>query len=298
MNIITVDWGTSSFRANLVTSEGKVIETIANNQGITQINQSFKQVLQQNLGQLTGYQANIPIIMSGMIGSKNGWYEVPYVSLPCNSQTLAQGIVKLNEPEIEIYIIAGVAKTGKDTDVLRGEETEIIGAITSLNLIDTTMIIPGTHSKVVKIEQGLLTDFKTFLTGEMFSALCQATILGSFGSKVSETSPWFYQGVELAYQTQHAGDLLNIIFQARSQVLIAKLPPQEAASFLSGMLIGAEIGASNYAYPDIWILGNGKLPQLYQQALAHLNYRSQIVPNNAASLGALTIFNQYQRGLL
>ncbi|MFV0447822.1 MAG: 2-dehydro-3-deoxygalactonokinase [Vibrio sp.] len=121
------------------------------------------------------------------------------------------------------------------------------------------MIIPGTHSKVVSIEDGFVVDFKTFLTGEMFYALCESTILGTFGKNVDPNSEWFYQGVIRGAKSKHSGDLLSLLFCARSRVLVDNMPEDQSASFISGLLLGSEIGASQYKTQDIWVMGNGNL---------------------------------------
>lgn len=293
MNIIAVDWGTSSFRARHLSDTGKIVDSISNKQGITQIKEGFEKILKQNICNLKGYNLSLPIVMSGMIGSKNGWHETIYTELPCDKYSLASNILKIDSDIGKLYFIPGVAKHDDYPDVLRGEETEIVGAVNLLNIKQATMIIPGTHSKVAYVENGQLVNFKTFLTGEMFAALCKSSILGSFGTDIDISSIWFCKGVEQGYKTKHAGDLLSIIFLARSKVLIGTLPPEKSISYLSGMLIGAEIGASSYISHNIWIMGNGLLPKAYQTALRYLKFEVQLVPKDAIIQGYLSIFNTY-----
>lgn len=294
--IVALDWGTSSFRARLVAASGEVIQTISNNEGILASNGQFDEVLERNLNQLNGYEQGMPVVMSGMIGSRNGWYEAAYTQLPCDAKSLSKGleVVSLNTSH-NIYIIPGLMKSGEVSDVIRGEETEIIGAIEHLNLTSASMIIPGTHSKVVDIEQGKIVDFKTYLTGELFHAICKSTILGSFGNEVNTSSPWFKQGVIKGLNTQHGGELLNLLFTARSRVLVSDMPASESATFISGLLIGSEIGASDYRRGTVWIMGNGKLPQAYQSALNVAGITCNIVPENIVVAGTLSIFNEYKK---
>lgn len=292
--IVAVDWGTSSFRARLVDKEGRVISDISTNEGILKSKGQFELVLQKSLQSLSHYHIGIPIVMSGMIGSKNGWFEAKYTDLPCSIHTLATNISIIPSSLGEILLIPGVCKQGKDADVIRGEETEVMGAIRLLGLENANLIIPGTHSKVVSIQNGIFNDFKTFLTGEMFFALCESTILGAFGRDVDCQSEAFTIGVKQGFDSTHSGELLHHVFLARSRVLLSDLDEKDSASFLSGVLIGAEIGASAYQQNDIWIMGNGKLPLAYQTALQSLNFNAQIVPDNTVVLGSLAIFDSYK----
>lgn len=292
--IVAVDWGTSSFRARLVDKFGQVISETSTDEGILKSKGRFEQVLQKNVIQLSHYHEGIPIVMSGMIGSKNGWFEAKYTDLPCTVDSLVQDMSVIPSTLGDILLIPGVCKRGEHADVIRGEETEVMGAIQLLGLQDANMIIPGTHSKVVTIQNGIFNDFKTFLTGEMFFALCESTILGAFGIDVDSQSEAFKMGVKRGFDSHHSGELLHHIFLARSRVLLNDLDEKASASFLSGVLIGSEIGASVYQQNDIWIMGNGKLPLAYQTALQSLNFNAQIVPNNTVVLGSLAIFEAYK----
>ncbi|MCQ1060196.1 2-dehydro-3-deoxygalactonokinase [Photobacterium sp. ZSDE20] len=294
--IAAIDWGTSSFRARIVGINGNVIETLSNGDGILVSKGHFSETLERNLASLDNYEIGLPIVMSGMIGSRNGWVEAPYTELPCSAQSLSLRLVRIEEylPH-QLYLIPGIKKTGDLSDVIRGEETEIIGAIEHLNLSRVMMVIPGTHSKVVTIDNGEISDFKTFLTGEIFHALCTSTILGSFGHNVDIRSEWFEKGVNNGLKTQHGGDLLNLLFTARSRVLVSDLPESASASFISGLLIGSEIGATDYQNRPVWIMGNGKLPQAYQRALSIADINCQIVPDNIVVAGTLSIFNRYKK---
>ncbi|MBE2893499.1 2-dehydro-3-deoxygalactonokinase [Spirabiliibacterium falconis] len=293
--LIAIDWGTSSFRARTISYEGKIIDCISTNDGILNAAPHFEKVLFKHITHLQGYSDTLPIVMSGMIGSKNGWHEIPYITLPCDASTLAANILSIpNSHNANIILIPGVYKIGDDADVIRGEETEIVGAINALNLTDASMIITGTHSKVATIKNGKLVDFKTFLTGEMFYALRQSTILGAFKGEVDSYSIWFKKGVEKGFHSKHSGELLNHIFLARTNVLCGDLPPECSLSFLSGILIGSEIGASDYKHDIIWIMGNGKLPQAYSNALQHLGFTVKIVPENTVIQGTLAIFKHDQ----
>ncbi|MDA3979397.1 2-dehydro-3-deoxygalactonokinase [Gallibacterium sp. AGMB14963] len=289
-NVISIDWGTSSFRARELKSNGDILKIISTDEGILKSKDNFEKVLEKNLSTFT---KNIPIIMSGMIGSKQGWFETKYLPLPCDSEVLARNISKVSSCLGDIFIIPGLYKADTKFDVMRGEETEIIGAIHRLNIRNASIVVTGTHSKVVTIKNGLIVDFNSYLTGEMFAALCKSSILGAFGNRVDIESEWFKLGVEVGYKSSNGGGLLNAIFQARSRVLVSDLPESYSASFLSGVLIGAEIGASTYL-DEIWIMGNGNLPMAYEKAFTYLNFKVSLVPDNTVIWGSLEVFNKYK----
>ncbi|WP_082733699.1 2-dehydro-3-deoxygalactonokinase [Polycladidibacter hongkongensis] len=288
--LIAVDWGTSSFRARTIDADLNVIDLISTDEGILKAKGQFEQVFASNLRRLDGFQEDLPIVMSGMIGSRNGWVEVPYMSLPAHLSDLSGQTGKITLAGFgPITLVPGVMARGQAADVMRGEETELFGAIQMLDLKEGRLIIPGSHSKHVVIKEGAIFQFNTFLTGELFHALTNATILGAFGKEVCPRCPWFDQGVIAGAQEGDAGALLGRLFSARARVLVDGMPEKHAACYLSGMLIGAELCATHQQSHKLWILGNGKLPHIYQQAATLLDINAQIVPEGAAVAGAVQI---------
>ncbi len=287
--LIAVDWGTSSFRARTVTTSAQVIDTIATSEGILAAKDRFEQVLKTNITRLEGYRSDLPVILSGMIGSRNGWLEVPYATMPTRPSALSQDMVSMHVEGLgEIWFIPGIMAEGENADVMRGEETEIFGAIEMLELTDAAMVIPGTHSKHVLIEKGAIASYKTYLTGDMFHALTSASILGAFG-KTAELCDWFEEGVRIGAREGKAGALLNRVFTARSRVLVDNLPEEKAASYLSGMLIGAEVGELLPSREPVWVLGNGALPDMYKCAFEILGGSPRVVPPGGVVHGALQL---------
>lgn len=287
--LIAVDWGTSSFRARTVTSCAQVIDTIATSEGILAAKDHFEQVLKTNIAKLEGYRSDLPIILSGMIGSRNGWLEVPYATMPTQPSALSQDMVSMSVEGLgEVWFIPGIMAQGENADVMRGEETEIFGAIEMLELTDAAMVIPGTHSKHVSIQDGAITSYKTYLTGDMFHALTSASILGAFG-KTADQCDWFEEGVRIGAREGKAGALLNRVFTARSRVLVDKLPEEKAASYLSGILIGAEIAELLPSQEPLWVLGNGALPDMYKCAFELLGGVARVVPPGGVVHGAVKL---------
>lgn len=294
-SLVAVDWGTSSFRACTLDNQLIIIDKISSDDGILHASGRFEEVLQNALTSLQGYIAGIPIILSGMITSRNGWIEVPYAALPTTTSDLARVAKQLTLPELgELWFIPGIKAEGVEADVMRGEETEIFGALTHIKLDDATIIIPGTHSKHAVIRDGAIQSFRTYLTGEMFSALIKSSILGAFGNQMCGVAcAWFENGIRTGANQGAPGAMLNRVFSARSRVLVDDLPEDHARCYLSGLLIGAELAEAiqSSANPQgpLWILGNGSLPDLYQRGLSVLGVKSKIVPQGCAAFGAAKI---------
>ncbi|QUS58626.1 2-dehydro-3-deoxygalactonokinase (plasmid) [Pseudovibrio brasiliensis] len=270
----------------------KILDKISTEQGILQCDGKFEEVLRDNLNGLKGFHRGLPVVLSGMITSRNGWVEVPYATLPASAADLSCATKQVTLPNLgPLWFIPGIKAEGAQADVMRGEETEILGAISHFNLRDATIIIPGSHSKHTIIRDGAIRSFRTYLTGEMFSALTKSTILGAFGSKTCETGcSWFEEGIRIGARQGGAGALLNRVFSARSRVLVDGMPEEHAACCLSGLLIGAELSEAIATSQDtLWILGNGRLPELYQRGFSVLGATSKIVPHGSAAFGAAQV---------
>lgn len=288
--LVAVDWGTSSFRARTVRADRSVIDTISTDEGILKAKGRFEEVFRTHIPALKGYRAGLPVILSGMIGSRNGWVEVPYATMPTKPDALSKAMTKIEVEGIgDVWFIPGIMAEGDKADVMRGEETEIFGALEMLGIANATMIIPGTHSKHVDIRDGAIQSYRTYITGEMFHALTTATILGAFGKDVCEDCEWFAEGVRIGARDGNSGALLNRLFTARARVLVDGLPENHAACYLSGMLIGAELKEAMGQDGDIWILGNGRLPEIYLKALKVLGGDAKIVPMGGVVHGAMQV---------
>ena len=292
VSLVAVDWGTSSFRACTLSNQMEILDKISTEQGILQCDGKFEEILRDNLKGLKGLHTELPVVLSGMITSRNGWVEVPYTTLPTTAADLSSAAKQVTLPDLgPLWFIPGIKAEGAEADVMRGEETEILGAISHFNLRDATMIIPGTHSKHTIIRDGAIQSFRTYLTGEMFSTLTKSTILGTFGSKACEAGcSWFEEGIRIGARQGGAGALLNRVFSARSRVLVDGMPQEHAACYLSGLLIGAELSEAIVTSQDtLWILGNGRLPELYQRGFSVLGAPSKIVPHGSAVFGAAQV---------
>jgi len=282
--MIAIDWGTSSFRAYRVGADGATLDRHSSARGILTVQGGdFAGVLKSEIGDWLGREPG-PIVMSGMIGSRQGWIEVPYVACPAAPEALASGCKAVAWGDgRRAWIVPGMScRDAHDVpDVMRGEETQILGALDELPA-EATVCLPGTHSKLVRIRHGRIETFTTHMTGEVFAVLWRNSILGRLGStETVDDDAAFDAGVDRSAQAQ---GLLHHLFGVRARGLFAELPPESLASYLSGILIGHEIRASAPAGP-VAIIGTAELSRLYQRAFGRLGIETRLIETEPAPRG-------------
>ncbi len=237
--LIGLDWGTSSARAYRIAHDGTLLDTRTADCGV------------QNLAGATPAQAfdallgdwraqRVPRLAAGMIGSRNGWIEVPYIEAPATLDALARGIRRT--PGDELAIVPGVIVRDAHAtpDVIRGEETELFGVLAEDgDDRDALLVMPGTHSKWVIARGGALAEFATWMTGEIYALMLRHSILGRLADANAAASVGaFARGVERGLRD---GAFAHDCFAARTLVLTGELAPADVAEFLSGLLIGREV---------------------------------------------------------
>lgn len=273
--LVALDWGTSSLRAYLVGADGTVLDRRAWPHGIRKVvDGDFAGTLARAID---GWDARLPRIACGMIGSRNGWVEAPYCDLPADASLLASRLaVAVAGDGMRLAIVPGLRRVDArgDPDVMRGEETQLIGAAVG-GRADGVFVHPGTHSKWALMSAGEVRAFSTFMTGEMHAALLGHTILGAFqpaAAPAAAAAPdWaaFERGVARAHACD---DFLHALFTARSRVLEADLAPASVPDYLSGMLIGEEFRGARAAgwLPDgshVTLIGDERLTVRYARAM-------------------------------
>ena len=288
---IALDWGTSSFRAYLVGADGAVRDTRASADGILSVTDgAFEPVFER---QVAGWDVGLPVLASGMITSRQGWREVPYAVAPAGLAELAAGVTRfVTGGGRTILFVPGVSYRAENgvPDVIRGEETQIVGALGAGGAVVVTR---GTHCKWLAVEAGRITRFATFMTGEMFAVLKGHSILGRLMTGEAATGPGFARGVEAGLAGRA---LLHDLFSARTLGLFGDVAGHDLASYLSGLLIGAEIvGARERFLPGadgVTMIGGAALAEPFGKALdiAGIAWRSG--PADAAVRGLAMIGRQ------
>ncbi len=285
-NLIIVDWGTSNFRAIILDDRFNIVDSISSNSGILQFKKNeFKTFLLDILKPWLEKPLNPTILMSGMIGSKNGWHETSYLLCETSLDKVSNNLFKIPEIEENIYIVPGV-KTLKDNfiDLMRGEEIQIFGALKTLDINNSICILPGTHSKWAIIENKNIINFKTNMTGELFNTISTYTILEKTIKSKGFHNDTFIKGVELS---KLSGGLLNHIFQIRAQA--DTIGEDFTNSFLSGILIGHEIKEMKVLFSknDFIVIGSTFLNDLYVKALKVYSIESTSIDSNEATKEAM-----------
>jgi 2-dehydro-3-deoxygalactonokinase len=288
--LIGIDWGTSSLRAFLIGAQGEVLDSVATGEGIMQIpDRNFDAVFDRLVGSFPS-NAGLPVVVSGMITSRNGWVETPYVKMPTGPEHLAQSLVRhQSQSGALIHFVTGATTEHiSGPDVMRGEETQIIGSA-ALGLSDGIFVMPGTHSKWVHVALGKIQDFATYMTGEVFASLKDHTILGTLMEMSDFDLSAFQKGVGAAQDRR--ANLLHDLFHVRTLPLMGKLKETETADFLSGLLIGTEIVAAlkkNEA-ERVTIVGRNDLTDRYEIALQAVGISCQRAPDDIAAKGHFLI---------
>ncbi|AZO57140.1 MULTISPECIES: 2-dehydro-3-deoxygalactonokinase [unclassified Mesorhizobium] len=271
--VAALDWGTTRLRAWLIDGAGKVLAERRGDDGlITAREKGFANVLEGHLAAM-GAPEELPVIICGMAGSRQGWLEAPYVSVPSPLGAILGGAARVPDQKRDIRIVPGLAQRLTDApDVMRGEETQLAGA--GLPARGRHLVcMPGTHSKWVLVEDGAVAGFGTWPTGELFSVLAAHSILrhslGEHPTPVAGDNPFFRRWCEIALG--EGGDVTSRLFAIRAAGLLQDLKANDAAACLSGLLIGGEIASARRRHgagaTSVVLVASGALAVLYQAAL-------------------------------
>lgn len=287
--LIGVDWGTTACRAYLIGVDGAVQARVDDGPGILRVeNGAFAAALHAIIEPWLAAHGMLPILLSGMIGSRQGWIEVPYVACPAGGGELVAGLVRIAQPGLgPIAVVPGLtAMNGDMPDVMRGEETQVLGALTLSGRADGLFLLPGTHSKWVEVADRRIVAFRTFMTGEVFAALKDHTILGRLMREGKGGGGGFTRGVAEGAALDGAGELLNRLFAVRTYGLADRLVDTALADYLSGLLIGAEIATAMAGRrAAVTIIARPGLATRYAAALRQLGHTCALRPEDCVAAG-------------
>ena len=283
--MIGLDWGTTSLRAYRLAPDGTILARRETPRGILTVEPgSFPEALRLAVGDWISGGAR-EVLICGMAGSRQGWQEAPYLACPADLAGLAAQAVTVPFPDVRVRIVPGLSCRDAHgmPDVMRGEETQILGA--TLGAADATVCLPGSHSKWATLAGGAVARFTTHLSGEVFAALSQHTILARM---MDAHAPYhaggFRRGVARA---KTRGGLLHHLFGLRALALFDEIEEAEAPSFLSGLLIGHEVAAAleGGVTPPIILIGAERLTSRYAAALDAFGIPHRTADADAAAHG-------------
>ncbi|WP_339431108.1 MULTISPECIES: 2-dehydro-3-deoxygalactonokinase [unclassified Pseudomonas] len=309
--LIALDWGTTSLRAYKLAAGGVVLEQRSLSSGIMQLPKTprvingrectdgFELAFDEACGDWLDAQPDLPVIACGMVGSAQGWREAAYGETPANVANLGnslQTVVSLRGTRV--HIVPGVIQRSRLPNVMRGEETQVLGVLQNLPVEagDELLIgLPGSHSKWVEVVDGCITHFDTFMTGEVFAVLSDHSILGRTQQQgAAFDGQAFDRGIQVALSADGELGVLSTLFSARTLGLTGELSPTAQADYLSGLMIGHELAAlasvqrrrrNNPNLPSIILIGNAPLCARYSRALDACGFAKVTLAEQATERG-------------
>ncbi|MFJ4145461.1 2-dehydro-3-deoxygalactonokinase [Pseudomonas sp. NPDC089734] len=319
--LIALDWGTTSLRAYRLGEQGQVLEQRSLSTGIMQLPSTprliagalccdgFELAFDQACGDWLDAQPDLPVIACGMVGSAQGWREATYRETPASVSELSAALQVVRSVRgVDVHIIPGVLQRSTLPNVMRGEETQILGVLASLGEAGASrpllIGLPGSHSKWAHVVEGCIVHFDTFMTGEVYAALCAKTILGrTMQHGESFDTPAFDRGLSSALSAEGAAGLLSTIFSTRTLGLTGQLDASAQPDYLSGLLIGHELDAlakiqkrTHAQLPAVILIGSEPLCARYARGLAACGFQQVTLAEQATERGLWQV--AAQAGLL
>ena len=286
---IAADWGTTHMRAWAIGEEDKVLAFRESNEGMKDLQQNeFEPVLLRLIENWLDNTKITTVMACGMVGAKQGWVETPYLKTPCvpidnNQLTTANTLDK----RIIVHLVPGVMQN-HPADIMRGEETQIAGFINKNQDFNGVVCLPGTHSKWVNINEGQITSFKTFMTGELFGVITNHTLIRHSTSIKGWIQESFEDGIHEGFN--NPGLIASNLFSLRAESIVNNLGRDQARSTLSGLLLGVELNGAQIYWKnnDVTLIGSELLSNNYNQGLKVLGGQSQSFSLEAATLSGLS----------
>lgn len=283
---IAVDWGTTHMRAWAMSQSGSVLANGASDKGMGQLSPpGFEPALLEVIA--PWLQGPTTVVACGMVGSRQGWVEAPYATVPCPATQEDFTHAPCQHPDLSVHVIPGI-KQEKPADVMRGEETQIAGFLALNPKWDGVICLPGTHTKWVHVSADEVVSFQTFMTGELFALLSQHSVLRHSVAADGWDDAAFTDG--LTESMARPERIAARLFSLRADGLLNGLSGDCARARLSGLLIGAELAAAKpyWIGQQIAVIGAGGLAKLYVDALAAQSAPATQAKGDAITLAGLT----------
>ena len=285
---IAVDWGTTNLRAWAMGRDGTERAQANSRNGMGALDRAgFEPALLEVVAPWLG-EGPTQVLACGMVGSRQGWVEAAYSSVPCTASPEGSGLTKAptSDPRLHVHVIPGLSQNSP-ADVMRGEETQIAGFLRLNPGWDSVICLPGTHTKWVQVSADDVVSFQTFMTGEMFATLTQHSVLRHTVGQDGWDADIFAEALSNAISRPEA--MAARLFSLRAESLLSGLGPAAARARLSGLLIGSELAAARpyWLGQQVAIIGADDLSQAYATALAAQGVSATIADSTAMTLAGL-----------
>lgn len=287
--IVLGDWGTSVGRFYLCRFYQQKITVIARAQGrgikhISDPQACFFELCQDWFNQY----GPIPVYLIGTVGADIGWKKSPYVTCPTNKNQLLKNAISFTTKGIKITILPGVTCTNHYglPDIMRGEETQLFGFLAQYPQHKEQLVcLPGTHTKWALLANNQIQSFLTSPVGELYEVLNQHSVLLNPTMTQRACNASFTQGLQIGMLKK--SNILHTLFATRSLQVINNMDNNQAAGYLSGLLIGADVQAAMQDFPafsQVCVIGSDYICSLYVQALNHLGIANQLFSSEDATI--------------
>jgi 2-dehydro-3-deoxygalactonokinase len=291
---IAVDWGTSHLRAFAMDAGGQVLDKAQSADGMATLAQAeFEPALLRLVGPWLGSDP-VTVLACGMVGARQGWIEAAYQPVPCKPGSAGLTRARAQDLRLDVLILPGLSQASP-TDVMRGEETQILGVLAENPDFDGIICLPGTHTKWAHVSAGEVVSFQTAMTGEIFALLAEKSVLRhSLGGGDLDKGTF---DTAIADMLSRPERLAHSLFGIRAASLLTDQSNSVARGRLSGLLIGAELAATRpyWLGREIAIAGAPALSALYARALKSQGVSVAVKPGDDLTLHGLRRAYETQR---
>lgn len=282
---IAVDWGTSHMRAWAMTGT-TIIDEARSDRGMNVLEPGdFEPALLDCVDPWLG-AAPVPVIACGMVGSRQGWVEAPYMRVPAAPVRAGLTRAPVRDKRIAVWVTPGL-KQDEPPDVMRGEEVQIAGFLAHRPDFDGIVCLPGTHTKWARVSAGKVIGFRTFMTGEVFALLSERSVLRHTVGQQGWDNAAFLEAI--AESLRNPEELGARLFGVRAGALLSGLEADRARARLSGLLIGLELAGTRADWQErhLALVGARELCEIYAEALAAQGAEPSVFSGEAMTVAGL-----------